>query len=834
MISPEQSSILGLVSSFLGDKHYPSTTTERAVVAENSLQREYQEPHVNIVIFSKDRPWQLQQLFRSMHLVDTFSGEEDILVSLHVLLHITDNYREAYDEVITSVGRILESVPNISFACHREDPDDVCSFQNLFDSILLAEEYQPTHWMFLTDDAILLISLRKLLQTATFALSSTAELKCFLSRLHPGITWTQTRNLPSPPPRSCLRYLPGRSPIDSGVYVYPLARGDLDWAYPWDLSGGVYPHSVVQTVFEQLRGTDGLSHPNWMEISGNRAITLVTHNFWIAIPTYPMMLILAINRVQAVCQAPLACPETVASTLSSAALLRYYLEKKQLDIAKYKARHFNSAHVGNLFLLPDSRKKNDLEWDVVEGERVEFGFAGAKPALSVLIPVHTGPSEVAAHAIRSILMQPIEEYRCMIHQHGQQSSSPYDLPWLTLSPMQVVVVDDRCVDGSINAMIETMEQVAAEYPFVKVTCKDYRLGHSSVEDKILADSSIGSEPVALSVEIISSSMPGVAAALNHGLSHCKSDFVARMDADDIAAPFRLKEQIAALRCRSDADVVGTSIVLFRETAICLSESELGNDEPPVKMISSRLPSSALPYSASHTYENDATIDVITSFQPTDAGFVAWTMLFSCSIAHPSVVCRRTAVVKCGGYDETYSFAEDYNLWLRMTMQKCRSIVSIPRLGLWHRKHRSRPQRASKQAEEALRASIAFMKALLEQSPDSEWNLSRLASAANILRKPDTASSLHQLNEASELLIALEAAFLCYHSDALTSREVALIGKDCGERLGELATLAVERSLVAPSQINDSLAWRVWCERCPELTMNRIALLCHSNCGNKSI
>jgi hypothetical protein len=85
-----------------------------------------------------------------------------------------------------------------------------------------------------------------------------------------------------------------------------------------------------------------------------------------------------------------------------------------------------------------------------------------------------------------------------------------------------------------------------------------------------------------------------------------------------------------------------------------------------------------------------------------------------------------------------------------------------------------------------------------------------------------------------LLIALEAAFLCYHSDALTSRVVALIGKDCGERLGELATLAVERSLVAPSQINDSLAWRVWCERCPELTMNRIALLCHSNCGNKSI
>jgi hypothetical protein len=84
-----------------------------------------------------------------------------------------------------------------------------------------------------------------------------------------------------------------------------------------------------------------------------------------------------------------------------------------------------------------------------------------------------------------------------------------------------------------------------------------------------------------------------------------------------------------------------------------------------------------------------------------------------------------------------------------------------------------------------------------------------------------------------LLISLEAAFLCYHRDALTSREVALIGKDCGERMGELATLAIERSLVAPSQMYDSLAWRVWCDRCPESTINRIALLCHTYRGNQT-
>jgi glycosyltransferase involved in cell wall biosynthesis len=547
------------------------------------------------------------------------------------------------------------------------------------------------------------------------------------------------------------------------------------------------------------------------------------------------MLILAINRVQAVCQAPLACRKTVASMMTPEALLAFYLAKKQLDIERYKALHFNSSHVGDLYLLPVTERKNESgsgESELGIGVRVKAGCGEAKPALSVLIPVHTGPSDAAVHAIRSIVMQPVEEYRGIMHQYEElPGPPPHDTHPLTLSSMQIVIVDDRCVDGSINAMIEAIKEVASEYSFVKVNSKDCRLDPSRADDIILVDSSIGNKHVVLSIEIVSSPTPGVAAALNHGLSHCKSDYVARMDADDIAAPGRLREQIAALQYRSDVDVVGTNIVLFREAAIGLGESRLDIDEPPIKNLSP-LPSIALPYSSAlPTDGNDSMIDVITSMPPTDAGFAAWAMLFSCSIAHPSIVYRRKAVVEAGRYDETFSFAEDYNLWLRMTMHKCSSLVSIPRIGLWHRKHRSRPLHASKQADEALRASIDSMNVLLKRLSDSEWNQSRLASAANILRKPDTASSLHQLNESSDLLIALEAAFLCSHGDVLTSREKGLIAKDCDERIGELATLAVESSLVAPSEMKDSSAWRVWCERCPELTMNRIAMLCHTYRGN---
>lgn len=51
--------------------------------------------------------------------------------------------------------------------------------------------------------------------------------------------------------------------------------------------------------------------------------------------------------------------------------------------------------------------------------------------------------------------------------------------------------------------------------------------------------------------------------------------------------------------------------------------------------------------------------------PTDPAFLAWSMLFGCSLAHPSVMLRRDRVVEAGGYDPAAEPAEDYDLWLRM-------------------------------------------------------------------------------------------------------------------------------------------------------------------------
>lgn len=54
-----------------------------------------------------------------------------------------------------------------------------------------------------------------------------------------------------------------------------------------------------------------------------------------------------------------------------------------------------------------------------------------------------------------------------------------------------------------------------------------------------------------------------------------------------------------------------------------------------------------------------------SRHPADPAFLAWSMLFSCCLAHPSVMMRRDRVLDVGGYDPTTEPAEDYDLWLRM-------------------------------------------------------------------------------------------------------------------------------------------------------------------------
>ncbi|MBQ4504408.1 MAG: glycosyltransferase, partial [Firmicutes bacterium] len=54
---------------------------------------------------------------------------------------------------------------------------------------------------------------------------------------------------------------------------------------------------------------------------------------------------------------------------------------------------------------------------------------------------------------------------------------------------------------------------------------------------------------------------GLGSALNEGLTHCKYEYIARMDSDDIALPHRIAKQHLAIRA-TGADIISGTVAEF--------------------------------------------------------------------------------------------------------------------------------------------------------------------------------------------------------------------------------------------------------------------------------
>ena len=120
---------------------------------------------------------------------------------------------------------------------------------------------------------------------------------------------------------------------------------------------------------------------------------------------------------------------------------------------------------------------------------------------------------------------------------------------------------------------------------------------------------------------------GLGDALNTGLDCCSFDIVARMDTDDIARSDRFEIQVRYLIEHPDCDIVGSSVTEF-------------NDNPNV-VVSSRI-------------------------VPVDHESIVKGAQTKNPFNHPSVMYRKSSVVKAGSYRKFHGF-EDYYLWVRMIM-----------------------------------------------------------------------------------------------------------------------------------------------------------------------
>ena len=132
----------------------------------------------------------------------------------------------------------------------------------------------------------------------------------------------------------------------------------------------------------------------------------------------------------------------------------------------------------------------------------------------------------------------------------------------------------------------------------------------------------------------------------------------------------------------------------------------------------------------------------------------------------------------------------------------RSISSLPKIGLFHRKHKGSSTsgaNSTKQDLEATKISFRAMKAFFD---DDEPELLHVATVAT-LKKLDSASSQAELENAARLLVRIERTFIDRRSDALSERETALIRLDCDARISELATLCIQKFG------RRGYAWKIW-------------------------
>jgi len=188
-------------------------------------------------------------------------------------------------------------------------------------------------------------------------------------------------------------------------------------------------------------------------------------------------------------------------------------------------------------------------------------------------------------------------------------------------------------------------------------------------------------------------------ALNQGISIAKGKYIARMDADDISFPSRLKIQVDFMEAHPDIGVCGTWLI---------SEGrERAKREYPV--------------------ENN---------------WIKSELFFSCPIPHPTVIMRRSILsypeVR---YNEWYECAEDFGLWV-----DCMDITqfsNIDKILLKYRVHVDAVSKKNrdKQEDTVNKIRLLLVKKLKIEPTPKEFEIHRRICDKRFSTNPEVLSSV---------------------------------------------------------------------------------------------
>ncbi len=171
---------------------------------------------------------------------------------------------------------------------------------------------------------------------------------------------------------------------------------------------------------------------------------------------------------------------------------------------------------------------------------------------------------------------------------------------------------------------------------------------------------------------------GLTRSLNIGIQLARGEYIARQDADDISLPERLAVQVEWSKQHPDIGVIAAQAV----------EIDASGHETKAK-----IPNPGM--------------------SPED---IAGAMIYANCFVHSGIFAKKEVLLAAGTYDESYRYAQDYELWLRLLSQGIKMQL-LPEILIKQRVHALQITRAknAEQARFALKARCRHWR-LLRYSP----------------------------------------------------------------------------------------------------------------------
>ncbi|MCB1787858.1 MAG: glycosyltransferase family 2 protein [Gammaproteobacteria bacterium] len=132
---------------------------------------------------------------------------------------------------------------------------------------------------------------------------------------------------------------------------------------------------------------------------------------------------------------------------------------------------------------------------------------------------------------------------------------------------------------------------------------------------------------------------GATASINRGLDQARGEFIARMDADDIALPERLDAQVRVMRERPEVVLCGAATIRVDSNGNRLALGEW----------------------------------------PVDPVVLAWYGIFRPVVAHPTAMYRRSLIDRGLRYDEDLHTAQDFGFWSKLVEHGSVAMIATPLL-----------------------------------------------------------------------------------------------------------------------------------------------------------